>query len=278
MLQILLLLLALADRGGHHEGRTAAACGRRMATIPMLRSSDPVGKGRPWRGSARRWKMTSSVRIGPTRGVLEQATPAESGRQGPTYQLGADGMRGASRARRATGPAVGTSGQAALGRSGQLGTRTDEAETSGRRRSRSAAQQLVQVLTGGRVAQLRHGPSFDLADPFTAEIEAGADLLEGAGLTPVEAEPQLDDLPHSELTTYANLDAINKMGINFITLRRRAAGLLTELEAAFPSAWRRIELKSMSRAYGMPKIYDRPRRAARLHRPDPPDRHHRAGT
>jgi hypothetical protein len=61
----------------------------------------------------------------------------------------------------------------------------------------------------------------------------------------------------SKLTTYANLDAINKMGINFITLRRRSAGLLAELEAASPSAWRRIELKSMSRAYRAPKIYDR---------------------
>jgi transposase len=60
----------------------------------------------------------------------------------------------------------------------------------------------------------------------------------------------------SKLTTYANLDAINKMGINFITLRRRSAGLLEELEEASPSAWRRIELKSVSRAYRTPKIYD----------------------
>ena len=61
----------------------------------------------------------------------------------------------------------------------------------------------------------------------------------------------------SKLTTYANLDALDKMGINFITLRRRSAGLLAELEAASPSAWRRIELKSVSRAYKTPKIYDR---------------------
>jgi hypothetical protein len=60
----------------------------------------------------------------------------------------------------------------------------------------------------------------------------------------------------SKLTTYANLDRINKMGINFITLRRRTAGLLSEIEAASPSAWRRIELKSVSRAYRTPKIYD----------------------
>ena len=61
----------------------------------------------------------------------------------------------------------------------------------------------------------------------------------------------------SKLTTYANLDALDKMGINFVTLRRRSAGLLSELEAASPSAWRRIELKSVSRAYRTPKILDR---------------------
>jgi len=61
----------------------------------------------------------------------------------------------------------------------------------------------------------------------------------------------------SKLTTYANLDALNEMGIGFITLRRRSAGLLEELDEASPSAWRRIELKSMSRAYRTPKILDR---------------------
>jgi len=61
----------------------------------------------------------------------------------------------------------------------------------------------------------------------------------------------------SKLTTYANLDALNKMGIHFITLRRRSAGLLAELQAAPPSAWRRIELKSVHRAYRTPKIFDR---------------------
>ena len=61
----------------------------------------------------------------------------------------------------------------------------------------------------------------------------------------------------SKLTTYANLDALNQMGISFITLRRRSAGLLAQLDDASPSAWRRIELKSMSRAYRTPKILDR---------------------
>jgi len=61
----------------------------------------------------------------------------------------------------------------------------------------------------------------------------------------------------SKLTTYANLDALNKMGISFITLRRRGPKLLEELSAAPVSAWRRAELKSLSRAYRTPKVLDR---------------------
>jgi hypothetical protein len=61
----------------------------------------------------------------------------------------------------------------------------------------------------------------------------------------------------SKLTTYANLDTLNRLGIGFITLRRRSASLLDELAAAPASAWRRIELKSVSRAYRTPKILDR---------------------
>ena len=61
----------------------------------------------------------------------------------------------------------------------------------------------------------------------------------------------------SKLTTYANLEALNHMGIGFITLRRRSAGLIAELEAAPLSAWRRIELRGIHRAYRTPKILDR---------------------
>ena len=61
----------------------------------------------------------------------------------------------------------------------------------------------------------------------------------------------------SKLTTYANLDKLNRLGIRFITLRRRSEGLLGELGAAPASAWRRIELKSVARAYRTPKILDR---------------------
>jgi len=47
------------------------------------------------------------------------------------------------------------------------------------------------------------------------------------------------------------------MGIAFITLCRRRPKLLEELEAAPASAWRRVELKSLSRAYLSPRVLDR---------------------
>lgn len=61
----------------------------------------------------------------------------------------------------------------------------------------------------------------------------------------------------SKLTTYANLDKLNRMGIQFITLRRRSQKLLDEIARTPRSAWRRIELESTSRAYRTPRILDR---------------------
>jgi hypothetical protein len=61
----------------------------------------------------------------------------------------------------------------------------------------------------------------------------------------------------SKLTTYANLNRLNDMGISFITLRRRSRKLLDEIRNEPLSAWRRIELESISRAYRTPRILDR---------------------
>jgi hypothetical protein len=61
----------------------------------------------------------------------------------------------------------------------------------------------------------------------------------------------------SKLTTYANLDKLNRMGIPFITLRRRTPKLLAEIARTPTSAWRRIELESVSRGYKTPRILDR---------------------
>jgi transposase len=61
----------------------------------------------------------------------------------------------------------------------------------------------------------------------------------------------------SKLTTYANLQELNRQHIDFITLRRRSRKLLAEIAATPPSAWRRIELEGVSRLYKTPRILDR---------------------
>jgi hypothetical protein len=47
------------------------------------------------------------------------------------------------------------------------------------------------------------------------------------------------------------------MGVRFITLRRRSKKLLEEVARTSPSAWRRVELESVSRAYKTPRVLDR---------------------
>jgi hypothetical protein len=61
----------------------------------------------------------------------------------------------------------------------------------------------------------------------------------------------------SKLTTYSNLNRLNKMGIQFITLRRRSREMLAEIFAQPASAWRRIELDSVTRLYRTPRILDK---------------------
>ena len=60
----------------------------------------------------------------------------------------------------------------------------------------------------------------------------------------------------SKLTTYANLNKLSRMGIQFITLRRRSKKLLDATAQIPASAWRRIELESASRAYKTPRVLD----------------------
>jgi hypothetical protein len=61
----------------------------------------------------------------------------------------------------------------------------------------------------------------------------------------------------SRLTSYANLSRLNQQGIAFMTLRRRSRKLLEAIYATPPSAWRRIELEGVGRAYRTPRILDR---------------------
>lgn len=60
----------------------------------------------------------------------------------------------------------------------------------------------------------------------------------------------------SRLTSYANLNRLNKLGIQFMTLRRRSRKLLQEIYACPPSAWRRIQLDGVGRIYKTPRILD----------------------
>jgi hypothetical protein len=60
----------------------------------------------------------------------------------------------------------------------------------------------------------------------------------------------------SKLTTYRNLDQLNQLGINFITLRRRSPQMLAALAQQPASAWRRIQLERVARAYRNPRILD----------------------
>jgi hypothetical protein len=59
------------------------------------------------------------------------------------------------------------------------------------------------------------------------------------------------------LTTYAKLNELNRMGVHFITLRRRTPRLLVEIASTPMSAWRRVELENVSRAYRTPRVLDR---------------------
>lgn len=60
----------------------------------------------------------------------------------------------------------------------------------------------------------------------------------------------------SKLTTYANLNRLNEWGIDFMTLRRRSPQMVQEAHQIPLSAWRRIELTSLSREYRTPRILD----------------------
>lgn len=66
----------------------------------------------------------------------------------------------------------------------------------------------------------------------------------------------------SRLTTYANLARLDEMGISFITLRRRSARLLKEIEELPRSAWRTVELDVPTRKYRTPRVYEQKVRLA----------------
>jgi hypothetical protein len=60
----------------------------------------------------------------------------------------------------------------------------------------------------------------------------------------------------SKLTTQANLARLDRMKIDFITLRRRSPSLLREVYDLPRSAWRTVELDVPSRQYQTPRVYE----------------------
>jgi hypothetical protein len=74
-------------------------------------------------------------------------------------------------------------------------------------------------------------------------------------------EQRTGHVPHelifdSKLTTYANLNRLNQRGIDFITLRRRSQKLLATIAHMPVSAWRRVDLQNVARAYRRPRVLD----------------------
>jgi hypothetical protein len=60
----------------------------------------------------------------------------------------------------------------------------------------------------------------------------------------------------SRLTTNAHLGRLDQMGITFMTLRRRSAGLLKEVANLPASAWRRVKLDVPARKFKTPRVFE----------------------
>jgi hypothetical protein len=60
----------------------------------------------------------------------------------------------------------------------------------------------------------------------------------------------------SQLTTYQHLHQLNQRGIGFLTLRRRTRTMLGRIWSLPASAWRRITLSSLTRAFRTPRVLD----------------------
>lgn len=60
----------------------------------------------------------------------------------------------------------------------------------------------------------------------------------------------------SQLTTYEHLNELSRRRILFMTLRRRSRKMLGEIFSRPASAWRRVTLTSLTRAFRTPKVLD----------------------
>jgi hypothetical protein len=119
--------------------------------------------------------------------------------------------------------------------------------------SRSRSQQGVLVFLA-RDAQARvmcYAHAGIPKEQKAAEVLRFADFWkERTGSVPAEL------VFDSQLTTYQHLHQLNRRGIRFLTLRRRTHQMLGRIWSLPTSAWRRITLPSLTRAFRTPKVLD----------------------
>lgn len=60
----------------------------------------------------------------------------------------------------------------------------------------------------------------------------------------------------SRLTTYPNLHKLTKLGISFISLRRRTKKMIAEIFATPDKEWQRVTLPALTRQYRNPRVLD----------------------
>jgi hypothetical protein len=71
----------------------------------------------------------------------------------------------------------------------------------------------------------------------------------------------------SKLTTYEQLDRLDAQGIIFLTLRRRSANLLAEINDLPQSTWRTVNLDVPNRKYRTPQVYEQKVLPTKIHIP-----------
>ncbi len=71
----------------------------------------------------------------------------------------------------------------------------------------------------------------------------------------------------SQLTTYANMNRLNELGVGFITLRRRSKKMLSEILGAPPASWQRIHLPALTRQYRSPRVMEKQVKLNNYHGP-----------
>jgi len=119
------------------------------------------------------------------------------------------------------------------------------------RRSRRQKGILVFVARDAEQRVLCYGNAGVPKDEQADEVLCFVDFWERhTGAVPAEL------VFDSQLTTYANLSRLNRRGVRFLTLRRRSRGLLGRIFSRPASAWQRVTLPNLSRAFRTPKVLD----------------------